>query len=127
MQRRFGERIRRFTSGTFLLLRALAEGVRVFAISIVIAIILGTGEVASILLIVCLTLFYTFEGGMTAVIWTDVVQMFLYVAGAIVSLFVILGKVDGGWGHVVDVAGGLGKLQVFDFRVSWSPEFFSRT
>jgi len=47
-------------------------------------------------LIVVLTLFYTFEGGMTAVIWTDVVQMTLYVAGAIVSFFVILGKIRAG-------------------------------
>ncbi|MGI8961081.1 MAG: sodium:solute symporter family transporter, partial [Bryobacteraceae bacterium] len=67
MQRRFGPNVRKFTAGTFLLLRALAEGVRVFAVSIVISIILGTGEVASIALIVCLTLFYTFKGGMTAV------------------------------------------------------------
>src|SRR5919106_80548 len=105
MERRFGQRIRKLTAGLFLILRALAEGVRVFAISIVISIILGTGEMASIILIVALTLFYTFEGGMTAVIWTDVVQMFLYVGGAIVSLFVILGEVPGGWSHVVDVAG----------------------
>ena len=34
---------------------------------------------------------------MTAVIWTDVVQMFLYVAGAILSLFVILHEIPGGW------------------------------
>src|SRR5690242_3371027 len=87
MQRRFGPRVRKFTAGTFLILRALAEGVRVFAVSIVISIILGTGELASIAVIVCLTLFYTFEGGMTAVIWTDVVQMFLYMAGAIISFF----------------------------------------
>lgn len=96
MQRRFGPDIRRLTAGSFLLLRAMAEGVRVFAISIVISIILGTGELASILLIVALTLFYTFEGGMTAVIWTDVVQMFLYILGALVSLYVILGLVPGG-------------------------------
>ncbi|MEN6603238.1 MAG: sodium:solute symporter, partial [Bryobacteraceae bacterium] len=56
MRIRFGDRIRKLTAGTFLLLRALAEGVRVFAISIVISIILGTGETASIALIVCLTL-----------------------------------------------------------------------
>src|SRR5690348_5146820 len=68
MQRRFGPHVRRFTAATFLVLRALAEGVRVFAVSIVISVILGTGEIASIALIVCLTLFYTFEGGMTAVI-----------------------------------------------------------
>src|SRR5487761_1900209 len=56
MRRRFGERIRRLTAGTFLILRALAEGVRVFAISIIISIVLGTGEIVSILVIVCLTL-----------------------------------------------------------------------
>jgi SSS family solute:Na+ symporter len=46
MQRRFGPRIRKLTAGSFLVLRALAEGVRVFAISIVISIVLGTGEAA---------------------------------------------------------------------------------
>jgi SSS family transporter len=121
MQRRFGERIRKLTAGTFLILRALAEGVRVFAISIVVSIILGTGEIASIVLIVALTLFYTFEGGMTAVIWTDVVQMFLYVAGAILSLFVILQEIPGGWGRVVEVAAPLGKFRVFDF--AFDPTF----
>jgi SSS family transporter len=126
MQRRFGQRIRKLTAGTFLILRALAEGVRVFAISIVISIILGTGELASIFLIVALTLFYTFEGGMTAVIWTDVVQMFLYIAGAIISLFVILDKVPGGWPHVVETAGALGKFQIFDFSFEPTMEFFSR-
>lgn len=126
MQVRFGPRIRKLTAGAFLLLRALAEGVRVFAISIVIAIILGTGEVASILLIVCLTLFYTFEGGMTAVIWTDVIQMFLYVGGAILSFFVILGQIHGGWDHVAAVAGAAGKFHVFDFRFSLTQEFFTR-
>lgn len=126
MERRFGHRIRKLTAGTFLILRALAEGVRVFAISIIVSIVLGTGEVASIVLIVCLTLVYTFEGGMTAVIWTDVVQMFLYVAGAVLSLFVILGKIPLGWDHVAEVAGSLGKFQVFDFRFELTPEFFSR-
>jgi SSS family transporter len=115
MQRRFGSNIRKLTAGCFLGLRALAEGVRVFAISIVISIILGTGEVASIVLIVCLTLFYTFEGGMTAVIWTDVVQMFLYVAGALLSFFVILGKIPGGWEHVAATADSAAKFRVFDF------------
>src|ERR1700737_1434286 len=98
MRRRFGERIRRLTAGTFLILRALAEGVRVFAISIVISIVLGTGEVASIF-----------------VIWTDVVQMALYIGGAALSLLIILQQIPGGWTHVHDVASAAGKLQVFDF------------
>src|SRR5215470_6838558 len=119
IRRRFGERLRSLTAGTFLITRSLAEGVRVFAISIVISVILGTGEVASIVLIVGLTLFYTFEGGMTAVIWTDVIQMTLYVLGAILSFFVILGHIPGGWPHVVAVAGA-DKFRIFDFHFTLS-------
>ncbi|MGP0070809.1 MAG: sodium:solute symporter [Bryobacteraceae bacterium] len=127
MRRRFGERIRRLTAGTFLVLRALAEGVRVFALSIIISIVLGTGEIVSILAIVCLTLFYTFEGGMTAVIWTDAVQMFLYVGGAILSFWVILHQIPGGWSHVSALAGAGHKFQMFDFRFAWTPAFFARS
>jgi SSS family transporter len=129
MQRRFGPRIRKFTAGTFLVLRALAEGVRVFAVSLVISIILGAGEAPSIAVIVCLTLFYTFEGGMTAVIWTDVAQMILYVGGALLSFFIIFHQIGGGWGHVFEIAGplhllGPGKFQVLDFSFSLTRHFF---
>src|ERR1700689_3564685 len=127
MRRRFGERTRKLTATIFLVTRALAEGVRVFAISLVISIVLGTGEMTSIVLIVCLTLFYTFEGGMTAVIWTDVVQMCLYVLGAAVSLLVILSKIPGGWSSVAAIAGHAGKFQIFDFGFSPSMDFFART
>jgi SSS family transporter len=126
MQRRFGRRIRKFTAGTFLVLRALAEGVRVFAISIVISVVLGWGELPSIVLIVCLTLFYTFEGGMTAVIWTDVVQMILYIAGALISFFLILQLTPGGWEHAVAVGKAAHRFQMFDFRAGLSAAFFQR-
>jgi len=125
IRRRFGERLRALTAGTFLIIRSLAEGVRVFAISIVVSVILGTGEIASITLIVALTLFYTFEGGMTAVIWTDVIQMCLYVLGAALSFVVILHSIPGGWGHVVEVAGPLGKLNIFDFQFALTAKFFA--
>ena len=126
MRRRFGERIRKLTASIFLVTRALAEGVRVAGIALVISVVLGTGETASIVLIVLLTLFYTFEGGMTAVIWTDVIQMTLYVVGAMVSFFVILSHIHGGWGHVVDVAGAANKLAIFDFRFAPTMEFLTR-
>ena len=127
MRLRFGDRIRRLTAGTFLILRALAEGVRVFAISIVISIILGAGEMTSIVVIVCLTLIYTYEGGLTAVIWTDVVQMILYIVGAVLSFYIVLDEIPGGWSHVVAIAAPLGKFQVFDFRLAPPAIFFTRT
>ena len=74
-----------------------------------------------------LTLFYTFEGGMTAVIWTDVVQMTLYVIGAVASFVIILNKIPGGWDHVAAVAGAAHKFTIFDFRFSFDMDFFSRT
>jgi SSS family transporter len=126
MRNRFGERVRKVTASIFLVTRALAEGVRVYAISIVVAIILGAGEMWSIIIILLLTLFYTFEGGMTAVIWTDVVQMFLYVAGALLSFYVILNQIDGGFAHVWATAGAAGKLQVFDFQFAFNSNFFSK-
>jgi len=79
------------------------------------------------LLIVALTLFYTFEGGMTAVIWTDVIQMALYTTGAIVSFFVLLRHIPGGWTHVAAVAAPAGKFRIFDFDFSFSMPYFSRT
>ncbi|HZU28578.1 MAG TPA: sodium:solute symporter [Bryobacteraceae bacterium] len=136
MRRRFGEHVRRYTAATFLILRALAEGVRVFALSIVVSIVLAPlyarfgasvwAEAGSIFVILCLTLFYTFEGGLTAVIWTDVVQMILYVGGALVSFLVLLQHIPGGWSHAVAGAAAAGKFRVFDFRFSFSSEFFSR-
>ncbi len=126
MRMRFGERVRKLTAGTFLVLRALAEGVRVFAISIVISVVLGSGSMVSIAVIVCLTLFYTYQGGMTAVIWTDVVQMTLYVGGAVLSLIAILHQIPGGWAHIVALAEPLGKFQVFDFHLGPPAQFFAR-
>jgi solute:Na+ symporter, SSS family len=126
IERRFGGGVRRLTASMFLVTRALAEGVRVFAISLVVSIVLGTDEIWSIVLILLLTLVYTFEGGMTAVIWTDVVQMCLYVTGAVVSFFVILSHIPGGWSHVAAVAGNAGKFQLFDFGFTPTLAFFSR-
>jgi solute:Na+ symporter, SSS family len=119
IERRFGRGLRSLTAGLFLLTRAAAEGVRVYAVSIVVSIALGTGEVASIAIITALTLIYTFEGGLAAVIWTDVVQTAIYVGGTLVGLVTILHLVPGGWTAIHAAAASAGKLQVFDFRFTF--------
>jgi SSS family transporter len=125
IERRFGGGLRTLTAGLFLLTRAAAEGVRVYAVSIVVTIALGTGEIASIAIIAALTLIYTFEGGLAAVIWTDVVQTVIYVAGTLVGAFTILHLVPGGWESIHNVAMNAGKLQVFDFHPDfWKPYTF---
>jgi len=125
IERRFGRGLRSLTAGLFLVTRAAAEGVRVYAVSIVVAIALGTGEVASIAIITVLTLIYTFEGGLAAVIWTDVVQTVVYVGGTLVGLFTILHLVPGGWQAIHAAADSADKLRVFDFAPNfWTPYTF---
>jgi len=125
IERRFGRGLRSLTAGLFLLTRTAAEGVRVYAVSIVVAIALGTGEVSSIAIITVLTLIYTFEGGLAAVIWTDVVQTAIYVGGTLVGLWTILHLVPGGWPAIHAAAASAGKLQIFDFTPSlWIPYTF---
>ena len=125
IERRFGQRLRTFTASLFLLTRAAAEGVRVYAVSIVVGIALGTGEIASIAIITLLTLIYTFEGGLAAVIWTDVVQTAIYIGGTLVGVVTILHLVPGGWPAIHAMAAHAGKLQMFDFNPTlWQPYTF---
>lgn len=121
IERRFGPRLRSITAGLFLLTRAAAEGVRVVAISIVIGIALGQGEVVSIAIITAMTLLYTFEGGLAAVIWTDVVQLCIYLAGTLVALGTLLHLIPGGWSGMYAIAAD--KLRVFDFSLSLSAPY----
>ncbi|MGH7770890.1 MAG: sodium:solute symporter [Candidatus Binatia bacterium] len=117
MQRRFGSRIKHATASMFLITRALAEGVRVLAIATVASVVLGTGDIASILIISALTFIYTFEGGLTAVIWTDVVQLFIYIGGTLVTFFAILAYIPDGWGGVM--ANAAHKFSLWNFSTDY--------
>src|SRR6266705_3125547 len=119
MERRFGHKLRSLTASLFLITRAAAEGVRVFAVSIVVGIAISQyltrfselgRDVISIGIVTLLTLIYTFEGGMTAVIWTDVVQMGIYIGGTLVGFFTLLHLVPGGWSAIHGIASSAGKL-----------------
>ncbi|HEV2196149.1 MAG TPA: sodium:solute symporter [Candidatus Acidoferrum sp.] len=119
IEKRFGEKMRAVAASTFLITRAIAEGVRVSAIALVVSVVLGTSERLAVFIVISLTVLYTFEGGMKAVIWTDVAQLFVYMTGSAVTLFLLLQRIPGGWSEVTQVAAAAGhKLQFLDF--SWN-------
>lgn len=118
IDRRFGPSLHKVTSMVFLLTRAAAEGVRLFAVSILIGIAIDTGEMTSIVIITALTLLYTVKGGMTAVIWTDVTQMLIYIAGSIAALWALGHQVPGGWHTIHQVGHAAGKFSVFHFAMN---------
>ncbi|XWK75750.1 sodium/solute symporter [Tunturiibacter lichenicola] len=123
IDRRFGHTLHKVTAGLFLLTRAAAEGVRVFAVSIVVGIAIGTRDVLSIGIISALTLLYTFEGGMAAVIWTDVVQMVIYIGGTMVAIFTLGTHVPGGWSQIHEVAAAAGKFRLFHFALNLTQSY----
>ncbi len=123
IDRRFGPLLHKVTAGLFLLTRAAAEGIRVFAVSIVVGIAVGTGDIASIALISALTLLYTFEGGMAAVIWTDVVQMAIYVGGTLVALLTLGHHVPGGWAAIAHTAQVANKFSMFNFALNLTQSY----
>ena len=110
---RFGPRLRRATSGLFLVTRGLAEGVRIFAAAIVVSLVLKTDILPALVLLVLLTLIYTAAGGVRAVIWTDVTQFLLYMVGAGLAFYYILADTPGGLGGMIGAAGP--KLRMLDF------------
>ena len=112
IDRRFGKALHQLTAAVFLVLRAAAEGVRVWAVAIVVTTALGIGDITAVTIIMLLTLIYTFEGGLAAVIWTDVVQMVIYVAGTIIGFITLTHLVS--WGTIHTLGAQAGKFQVID-------------
>jgi solute:Na+ symporter, SSS family len=116
IEKRFGTKMRAVAALTFLGTRTLAEGVRVSAIALVVSVALGTSERLAVFIVIALTIIYTLEGGMKAVIWTDVAQFLLYLVGSLVTLALLLHRIPGGWAEVTQVAALNGhKLRFLDF------------
>lgn len=124
LENRFGRSMRVAASSTFMITRMLADGVRLFATAIPLAIILrlggaftGWGDlelyVLSIAVIASITLVYTFFGGIKAVVWMDVIQLAVYVGGAVLAMIVLWNKLPEGWSTVTAFAAEDQKFQVF--------------
>ena len=116
--------MRQTASVTFMVTRLLADGVRLFATAIPLALIIkGSGVFTglsntefyaiSILLIGIFTMFYTYFGGIKSVIWMDVIQLGIYMGGAVLAGILILNKLPDGFGSVTQWAADDNKLQWF--------------
>jgi len=124
LEKRFGARTKSTAASIFVVTRALAEGVRFAAIGKVVSVAMGLNDRLSVAVITLLTLIYTFEGGMRAVIWTDVMQFFLYIGGSIAAFFLLLHRIPFGWTGVTHAAAAAGdKLRVFDFHFSLTQSY----
>ena len=115
VERRFSASTRLILSVVFQISRALGTGVMVYTIALILQAILDIDKMYIVLIISIITIIYSWQGGMKAVVWGDAIQMILLFGGLLVCLVY-------GW-HLVDVAGGFEtgfpaeRLQVIDFNL----------
>ncbi len=114
LQRRFGAPVKNVAAGIFVVTRTLADGIRLFATALVISVVTQVPVPWTVVLIGTAMIVYTVRGGVAAVIWTDVVQMFVYVAGAAIVLAALAARVPGGASAALEVAAAAGHLQIWD-------------
>ena len=124
LNRRFGPEVKTVASAIFLVTRSIADGVRLFATALVITVVTEVPVTWTVLLLGAAMIVYTVRGGAAAVIWTDVVQMFVYIAGAVLVFTSLLQLIPGGWSAVSAAAAGAGKFTVlnlsFDPHVTYT-------
>jgi SSS family transporter len=127
LETRFGLTTRRFTSIVFMVTRALADSVRVFATAIPVALIISPSVTnkayvmpMAVLLLGLLTVIYTYKGGMKAVVWTELVQAGIYLSGGAAALVILGSLVPGGWSAIWSGASAAGKTRAIDFTFTLS-------
>lgn len=135
LEQRFGGSMRNAASFTFMITRLLADGVRLFATAIPLAVILrlggafsGVGDIQLYIISICLisliTFVYTLIGGIKAVIWMDVVQMVVYLGGALLAGAILIADLPNGLSGALNLAAETGKLQFFNWGFNLSFEEF---
>jgi solute:Na+ symporter, SSS family len=127
LETRFGLATRRFTSIVFMVTRALADSVRVFATAIPVALIISPSVTnktyvmpIAVLMLGLLTVIYTYKGGMKAVVWTELVQATIYLSGGAAALIILGHLVPGGWSTIWSGASAAGKTKAIDFTFTMS-------
>ena len=121
LENRFDAKTRSLTSFLFLISRGMAAGIVLYAPAVVLSVIMGWDETVTILIMGTVTVLYTMMGGITAVIWTDVLQMLMMFVGIAAALVILFGALppEVGLGDVVYI-GGIQQMWT-SIDLSWDP------
>lgn len=132
LRSRFGNRVKGLAASLFVVMRTVADGIRLLLTALVLSAVAATfapgvdreaavvGACVGLGLVMVL---FTLWGGMEAVIWVEVVQLGVYLAGALAAAWVLAGSVEGGLGGALSLAAAQGKLRVFDFSLAGRGSF----
>jgi len=133
LDRRFGGRIKMLAASLFVVMRNIADGVRLLLTAIVLANVYTAFQpqadfetilVASVILIGVVMIIFTYFGGMEAVIWIEVVQLGIYIVGALAAAIVIINLTSGGLSASLSAGSAFQKFSLFDFGIRWTAHSF---
>src|SRR5687768_348600 len=129
---RFGGRVKMLASGLFVIMRNIADGIRLLLTAIVLAAVYTAFQpdtdpayviIGSILILGIVMIVFTFYGGMEAVIWVEVVQLVIYIGGAIAAAVVLIQNIDGGLSGALALGQQFDKFDVFDFNLDFAKTY----
>ena len=132
LHQRFGEKIKMIAASLFVVMRNIADGIRLLLTAIVLAAVYAAFQpaanpeiiiVGSIVLLGLAMIIFTYFGGIQAVIWVEVVQLGIYIAGAIAAGIVLINSIDGGFSTASALATQFGKYSLFDFTLDHTRTF----
>jgi SSS family solute:Na+ symporter len=121
---RFGTKVKMLASALFIVMRNIADGIRLLLTAIVLAAVYTAFQpqtnadsviVGSIILLGVVMIIFTYFGGMEAVIWVEVVQLAIYIGGAIAAAIVISQQIEGGFSGAIEAGKLADKFDLFDF------------
>ena len=116
LRQRFSPAVQRVASGLFLVTRTVADGLRIFLTALLLQYV-GWGVEPAILVVGVVTIVYTYLGGMKAVIWTDLVQFLIKIAGVVLAGVFVLRLLPGGWDAFVAEGDAAGKFHLIELGV----------
>lgn len=129
---RFGGKVKMLASGLFVIMRNIADGIRLLLTAIVLAAVYTAFNpntdpayviIGSILILGIVMIIFTFYGGIEAVIWIEVVQLVVYVGGAVAAAVVLINSIDGGVGAAIDIGRQYDKFSLFDFNLDFAKTY----
>lgn len=129
---RFGSKVKMLASSLFVIMRNIADGIRLLLTAIVLAAVYTAFQpqtntdvviIGSVILLGVVMIVFTFYGGMEAVIWVEVVQLGIYIGGAIAAAVVIANQIPGGFSGAVEIGRQFNKFGLFDFSLDFTKTF----
>ena len=120
LEKRFGKETRAVSAGIFLFNQTVSSAAILYITSLVIEFITGLDVITCIFLVTVIALIYTVMGGITAVIWTDVVQSIILLLGGAIIMYALIDNVKLPLGETLSELKGIGKLNAVNWSFDWT-------